>query len=364
MSAHGPEVELLEELVRTESLSGQEGAVAELLVERMAELGFDAHVDGAGNAVGVRSGPQVGGAAPRELVLLGHMDTVPGRIPVRIEDGKLYGRGSVDAKGPLATFVLAAARARLAPGVTLTVVGAVEEESATSKGARFIAQRPAPEACLIGEPSGWDALTLGYKGRCLVDLHAAQDGGHSAGPTGAVAERATAFWRVVQEECAHFNAGRERLFDQLLPSLRSIRTSSDGLTDEVRATVGFRLPPGFDAEGFLARLRGRADDVDLSVRGLEPAWSSPRTSPLARAFGRVLTRHGGRPRFKHKTGTSDMNVLGPVWGCPIAAYGPGDSLLDHRPDEHIVIEEYLRGVGVLGEVLREAGYAGHEIPGP
>ena len=71
----------------------------------MDGLGFRTEIDGAGNAVGMI------GDGPREIVLLGHIDTVPGAIPVRIEDGVLYGRGAVDAKGPLATFVCAAARA-------------------------------------------------------------------------------------------------------------------------------------------------------------------------------------------------------------------------------------------------------------
>ncbi|NIU62369.1 MAG: M20/M25/M40 family metallo-hydrolase, partial [Pseudomonas stutzeri] len=60
---------------------------------------------------------------------------------------------------------------------------------------------------------------------------------------------------------------------------------------------------------------------------------------------------GGKPRFKLKTGTSDMNVVGPAWGCPIVAYGPGDSALDHTPREHIEIEEYQRGIEVLARAL-------------
>ncbi len=43
-----------------------------------------------------------------------------------------------------------------------------------------------------------------------------------------------------------------------------------------------------------------------------------------------------------KLGTSDMNVVGPVWQCPILAYGPGDSSLDHTPEEQIVLDDYLR----------------------
>jgi LysW-gamma-L-lysine carboxypeptidase len=52
-----------------------------------------------------------------------------------------------------------------------------------------------------------------------------------------------------------------------------------------------------------------------------------------------------------------MNVVGPVWKCPIAAYGPGDSLLDHSPNEHQRIDEYLASIRVLtraiGSLARE-----------
>ena len=79
-----------------------------------------------------------------ELVLLGHIDTVAGHPPVMHRDGELYGRGAVDAKGPLAAFATAAAMSGHGPGWRIVVVGAVEEEAATSKGAR--ARRPNPHA--------------------------------------------------------------------------------------------------------------------------------------------------------------------------------------------------------------------------
>src|SRR5690242_16973102 len=94
---------LLEQAVRIPSVSGQERAVAQFLVDAMAQLGFHSYVDEAGNAVG-----EAGEGST--VVLLGHIDTVPGEVPVRVEDGKLYGRGTVDAKGPFVNFVAAVAR--------------------------------------------------------------------------------------------------------------------------------------------------------------------------------------------------------------------------------------------------------------
>ncbi len=93
-------VDLLTGLVAIPSLSGQEEAVSAWLVEQMQRLGYDrAYVDAAGNAVG-----ELGEAgAAHVVVLLGHIDTVPGAIPVRIEgsdDGPvLYGRSSCRRQG-------------------------------------------------------------------------------------------------------------------------------------------------------------------------------------------------------------------------------------------------------------------------
>jgi LysW-gamma-L-lysine carboxypeptidase len=70
---------------------------------------------------------------------------------------------------------------------------------------------------------------------------------------------------------------------------------------------------------------------------------------------KAIRTEGGRPRFKLKTGTSDMNTVGPAWGCPIVAYGPGDSSLDHTPNEHIDVEEYKRAIDVLTRALEILG---------
>ncbi len=154
-------VDLLRELVTIESFSGNETRAARFLAGQMARLGYDSHVDPAGNAVGIRDTSHPLPAPRVTIVLLGHIDTVPGTIPVRIEKGVLYGRGSVDAKGPLATLVVAGALARLPAGTRLIVAGAVEEETATSRGARQIARDYSADHCVIGEPGGaarsrWD----------------------------------------------------------------------------------------------------------------------------------------------------------------------------------------------------------------
>jgi LysW-gamma-L-lysine carboxypeptidase len=388
---------LLHGLVAIRSLSHHEAEAVTWLVGQMLQAGYDrAFVDAAGNAVG-----EMGAAdATRTLLLLGHIDTVPGDIPVRIEstsDGDvLYGRGSVDAKGPLATFVAAASRidpdwVRRA-GLRLVVVGAVEEEAATSKGARFIADRfngisePIPDACVIGEPSHWHRVTLGYKGRLLLDLAARQAMAHTAGPDASVATVVVDIWNWVAAHAERVNAGRDKAFDQLSPSLRRFVTSSDGMVDAVDAQIAWRLPLGVDPEGLIAELtawttdrhgasspepadrpasltpghahtavsiRGARTAIDFTFKGYEAPWRGDRQNALVRSFLGAIraTDPTSPPGFVVKTGTSDMNVVAPIWRCPIVAYGPGDSALDHTPHEHLSLNEYWRAVQVVEQMI-------------
>lgn len=357
-------VPMLVEMVETISYSRGEGVLAQLLVKRMDELGLTSHLDAAGNAVGwIGTHPD---DAERTIVLLGHIDTVPGRIPVRIEDGKLYGRGSVDAKGPFATFVQAAARLEAAPRTSIVVIGAVEEEVASSKGAHHVATQYRPDACVIGEPSGWDAVTIGYKGCLWIDVHGARDCGHGAGPTQAIAEDVVRFWNLLSEAAPVFGPGGDGLFDSVDVRLDQFRTNSDGLLDTARATIGMRLPEDFRATEFAARARALGVELglELEFRGELPAHVGSRGDGLGRAFGRALASRGVRPRFLKKTGTSDMNVVGPAWRCSIVAYGPGDSSLDHTPNEHIVLADYERAIDVLADALVMGEWGKPRTPQP
>src|ERR1041385_430704 len=122
-------------LVSQYSPSGQERGAVEWLVARMKSLGYDnAFIDEAGNAVGVM------GQGQKQVALLGHIDTVPGEISLRVDGDVFYGRGSVDAKGPLASFVDAVAEVGPKDEWQSVVIGAVEEER-NSEGARFVASQ-------------------------------------------------------------------------------------------------------------------------------------------------------------------------------------------------------------------------------
>lgn len=339
---------LLEELVRIPSPSGAEREAAAFLVDWMQRYGFAAWIDEAGNAIGVL------GEGPRTLMLLGHLDTVPGEIPVRVADGRLYGRGAVDAKGPLAAALVAVARVGPRPGWRWAVVGAVEEEAATSRGARhLLGTWPPPEMVLILEPSGVDAITLGYKGRMILHVRLEAPHRHSAVPEPGPAEQLVALWLALREQ-ARAASPRPTLFEQITPSLRRVIADGDGLREWAEMTIGFRLPEAWPPERWREAIRPTLETAGATWRteGEEPAWRASADSPLARALLEGIRGEGLRPRLLLKSGTSDMNVVGPAWRCPIAAYGPGDARLDHTPEEHIVLAEYLQGVRVLTRALK------------
>jgi LysW-gamma-L-lysine carboxypeptidase len=89
--------------------------------------------------------------------------------------------------------------------------------------------------------------------------------------------------------------------------------------------------------------------------GHENAYRSEKDTQLTRVFRQAIRKLGGNPRFKVKTGTSDMNVVAPDWNLPMLAYGPGDSALDHTPHEHLDLVEYQKASAVLASALEMLG---------
>ncbi len=112
-----------------------------------------------------------------------------------------------------------------------------------------------------------------------------------------------------------------------------------------------RLPPGLRAAELKEKLQSWCNGAALKFYPSDPPFQAEKNTPLVRAMLRAIRAEGGRPRFKLKTGTADMNIVGPAWGCPIVAYGPGNSSLDHTPEEHIWIDEFRKGIGVLTRAL-------------
>jgi [amino group carrier protein]-lysine/ornithine hydrolase len=339
------EIALLEGLLQRYSPTGQENEAVSFLVEQMRGAGCRAFVDEVGNAVSIR------GDGPNEVMLLGHIDTVPGSIEIRQDGDLLYGRGAVDAKGPLACFAAAANRVDPGPDWRITVIGAVGEEG-DSRGAWYIRDRYTPQALIIGEPSKWDRITLGFKGSVWFNYSLRRPLAHTAGKNEGVCETAVQFWNTVRQWCVSHNTEDNLVFTQLSPSLRAMCSETDGFYDTAHLEVGLRLPPGVSVQTAVEKLAELKGEAELTVvdRGVN-AFRAEKNTPLVRAFLNSIRKAGGTPSFSLKTGTSDMNIVAPAWGCATVAYGPGDSGLDHTPDERTSLNEYRKSIDVLADAL-------------
>jgi LysW-gamma-L-lysine carboxypeptidase len=308
------------------------------------------------------------GQGARQVVLLGHIDTVAGEIKVALTppsplaplpegEGNLYGRGAVDAKGPLASFTDAVAKVGAKDGWQFVVIGAIEEER-DSDGARYVKTQYKPDFAIIGEPNQWDRVALGYKGSAWANVTVRRGQAHSASGEETAAEAAVDVWLKVKAYVESYNADKDKVFDKLLLTLRGMESDSNDFEQWARLKVGVRLPVEVSPEDWYRTLEEIISDSHLeSDCHLErvgfpvPAWKCEKNNRLVRAFLSGIRSQGGEPRFVYKTGTADLNIVAPVWNCPAVVYGPGDSSLDHTPDEHISLEDYQKAVNVLTAAL-------------
>ncbi|GAB6879617.1 [LysW]-lysine hydrolase [Halorubrum gandharaense] len=347
-----PARKLLYDLVSIPSPSGEEAVAAERLVDFFEANGREAWLDDVGN---------VRAPADDAVLLTSHIDTVPGDIPVEVkpaadddpvaEPGEpvLWGRGSVDATGPLVAMAVAAVRT----GVSF--VGVVGEET-DSRGARHLVEEreTEPDAVVNGEPSGWDGITLGYRGFLAGTYVNASESGHSSRPEPNAIQHAIDWWHGVEETFTP-DDGSTPVFEQVTTKPVSMDggLTEDGLAVEATMDVQLRVPPArtVDEVHELAEAELTTGSVQWK-EPIPPVMESPRTD-LARAFRVAIRGAGGDTRLLRKTGTSDMNLFAAAWDCPMVTYGPGDSDLDHAPDERVALSELDRATTVLSDVCRD-----------
>jgi LysW-gamma-L-lysine carboxypeptidase len=277
----------------------------------------------------------------------------------------------VDAKGPLACFADAVANVGAKDGWQFIVIGAVEEER-DSEGARFVANQYKPDFAIIGEPNQWDRMALGYKGSAWANVTVKREQAHTASGEETAAEAAVEVWLKIKAYVDSFNADKPKAFDKLLLTLRGMDSGSNDFEQWARLKVGVRLPVEVSPEDWYEKLKEEtlkvfakhpsgAETFRVLVEPVGfaiPAWGCEKNTQLVRAFLSGIRSQGGEPRFVYKTGTADLNIVAPVWKCPVVVYGPGDSALDHTPNEHIKLDDYQRAVAVLSAALLKL-IAGH-----
>ena len=353
-------VRLLTNLLGIYSPSGREGDIANFLAEEMKKLGFQVGLDTIGNVIGV-----VGEGEPT-IFLCGHMDTVVGHLPLRIEEDKIFARGAVDAKGPLAAMVMGAAEAakdKAFKGKVL-LAGVVEEE-ATSRGVRhMITQGIHADYAIFGEPSGVENITIGYKGQVQLKVTCKTQTGHSSTPWlyENALEKAYELWMKIRNSYPPVETA-ESPFNAISACLTRVSggKATSLIPFEVEMFIDIRVPPQFttqqvikDTQRVIAQYQVAHPKVDVksSVEDTVEPFEVNKSSPLVHVLSASVRKVLNKPAMLlRKTGTGDMNILGKAMNLPIVTYGPGDSHLDHTLEEHIVISEYLDSIQVFKETL-------------
>jgi [amino group carrier protein]-lysine/ornithine hydrolase len=352
-------VRLLTDAVRIYSPSEKEGHLASYLTRQMKSLGYrETHIDKGGNAVG-----EVGSGEVR-LLLCGHMDTVPGELPVRVEKGVLYGRGASDAKSPLCALLVAGSRAA-ASGVRITFVGATREEgdglgirTVIESGRRF-------DYAVFGEPGGFHRVAVGYRGRVGMHVTIRTEGGHAASPwahESALDEFYLLLGELRKLEKASLQGEDHFRSVSISPTMVSSGTYHNVLPSSCDATFDVRVPPGRSCASVQDEIEKAVDrfaakrscTVDFAFdESTEPYEADP-NSPLVRAFQRAIILRGkSKPVMTRKTGTGDMNTLAAAMAVGCVTYGPGESQLSHTEDERVSVEDYLKSIDVLTEAIAQ-----------
>src|SRR4030066_565766 len=355
-------VRLLTNLLGIYSPSGKEAEIASFLAEEMRKLGFQVGMDAIGNVIGV-----VGEGEPT-IFLCGHMDTVAGHLPLRVEEGKIYARGAVDAKGPLAAMVMAAAEVAKEPSFRGKVlIASVVEEEATSRGVRhMITQGIRADYAIFGEPSGVENITIGYKGQIQLKIVCKTETGHASTPWlyDNALEKAYELWEQIKNASSYPSldpsASPYNAVTACLVKVVGGRATSV-VPFEVEMNLDVRVPIQFSTVQVFGQIekvitKYQAANLKVSVKAtvldtvepFEVNKASPLVHVLASSVRKVLTK---RASLLHKTGPGDMNILGKARNLPIVTNGPGDSKLDHTLEEHIDINEYLASIQVYKETL-------------
>lgn len=302
------------------------------------------------------------------VVLSGHTDVVPvdgqgwTRDPFRLSEseGRLYGRGTADMKGFIAS-VLAAVPAFLAQPLRLPVHLAFSyDEEVGCLGVRSLldalAQRPnRPRLCLIGEPTELRPV-LGHKGKLAMRCQVHGAACHSAyAPQGVnaieYAARLIGHLGEIGEELArpeHHDPRFDPPYSTVQTGLIEGGRALNIVPAECRFDFEVRALPGFDAQQVATRLdryaqaelvpRMQAVQPDTGIR-FEPLGSYPglATDAASEAAELVALISGSRD-----FGTVAFGTEGGLFheaGIPTVVCGPGSMDQGHKPDEFVTLAQ-------------------------
>jgi putative selenium metabolism hydrolase len=370
------------ELVRAESRSGQERQAVETAARWMRALGYDeVWIDEYGSVIGRRQGSGPG----KNLHFDGHIDIVTATAPEswryppfsgQIADGRIWGRGATDMKGPLAAMICALAFVpQEAFRGTLTMSASVGEEGWEGAALAAILRQHPADAVVIGEPT---SLALGFaqKGRAGITVKAKGRAAHTSVPERGI----NAVYRMF-EAVGHVRAvplpedevlGRGVM--ELIEIISSPYPGDTIVPDGCQARFDRRLVSGETPATMLEGVREALREMDgttaecpeivlpcytgaeLRMQDFRPAWVMASDHELIQAALAAMQAEGLAETLLAAPYCTNGSLSAGEMGIPTIIFGPSESALAHIVDEHIEIEKLLRGTGAFAAIAQ--GYLG------
>ncbi len=324
-------VALTRRLVDIDSTTGREGDVARALASDLRALGYQVEEQ-------VVTGDRINVFARLDtdpvVVFSTHIDCVPPYFPSREEGGRLYGRGSCDAKGIAAVQVAAAEQLRAAGESRIGLLFVAGEERG-SDGARLANLTPPPTVKYLvdGEPTD-NRLGLATRGAVRVRLSATGRAAHSAYPElgeSAITKLLDALTII---------RGFDLPVDPVLGSTNySIGLIQGGIAPNV-------IPPHASAE---LMFRTVTDGAPIHA-ALAAVTSLVSIETLLDIPAVHLATADGFDTATFSFGT-DIPML-TNWGTPLLL-GPGSIHVAHTPDEFVPIDELRAAVGLYASLAEQ-----------
>jgi putative selenium metabolism hydrolase len=358
------------ELVGIESHSAHEQEAAKAFGDELARLGFDVDVDRLGNVIGtleLGDGPTI--------LLDGHLDTVPAGEPSlwtrdpsgEISDGRVFGRGSVDMKGPLAACVHGVASLRKRGRGTVVVSGSLAEELVEGYALLGIAERVAPDCVVICEPSS-GRIARGQRGRAEVLVEVEGRSAHSAYPEAGL--NAAEVMTDVISELRELRAPHDDTLGDGILVLTDVKSlpypALSVVPNRCLATYDRRILVGETEASVIEPIRAVVDRVAASwgcvarvqfavdrfttytgasveAPNFAPAWCQELDSSLVTAAVEALRASGLPAEVSHYRFTTNGSASAGRLGLPTIGYGPGEEARAHTADESIALSELQAG---------------------
>lgn len=362
-------VALIQQLVRipsessgqteTDAAAPEQGMVAHL-AEVCAASGIDHELQEVrpGRANFIVRFPKPG--APRVLIV-GHLDTVSAAgmdcpFAACLRDGRIWGRGACDDKGPLATALCTLLQLH-EQGRKLrheVILAATIDEECTLGGAAALKEKIGQwDLCLCLEPTGL-AIVKAHKGVYHCRITARGTAVHSSAPDLGVNAILVMMEIIKDLQLFEFRLTRHKN-PELGKATLAVTQIKGGasiniIPDQCAIAVDMRLLPEHyppmvgDAIRQVVGARGQVEDLFIA-RGLQTGMDKP----LIREFQERLAAHGlpvEGGTAAYATDCSELQENGP---CII--WGPGHIADAHQATEHIAIAQVEMACRVLAEFL-------------